>query len=318
VRCAAALLIALGLAMPAHAAGPFPPPGRLIDIGGHKLHLNCTGTGGPTVILIPGASSFSIDFALVQPPLARSNRVCSFDRAGHGWSDSFGVIDDAEQVVRDLRALLTRARERGPYVLVGQSMGSRFARLYYARYRSDVAGLVLVDGEHEDGLFVLADGKPAAISSLSAAQFAAANPPASAPPQQVPEPTLDPAYRRLPEQLQQIHLWLLTGFFDAMRSSSAADVEAFRKANHAALVTLHQIDAAARPLGDTPLIVLSAGLNDGSLHRRLQADLARMSTNSKLIVVDGSDHEIHLFRPDVVISAVGDVVRASRTRTKLE
>jgi pimeloyl-ACP methyl ester carboxylesterase len=319
MRPAATLLLAFLLATPAHAADSFPPPGKLIDIGGsHKIHLNCTGKGSPTVILIPGASSFSIDFALVQPAIARSVRVCGFDRASHGWSDSFGVADDAEQVVRDLRDALSKARERGPYLLVGQSLGSRFARLYYARHASDVAGIVLVDGEHEDGLFVLADGKPAPISSLSDAQFVTANPPASAPPQQVPEARLDPAYRKLPQRLQQVHLWLLMRFLDSMRSASAVDVDAFRKANHAALVTLHQIDAAEHPLGDVPLIVLSAGLNDGNLHRRLQADLARMSTNSRLIVVDDSDHEIHLFRPDVVIRAVDDVARAVRTRTRLQ
>jgi pimeloyl-ACP methyl ester carboxylesterase len=315
----AAIFLALGLATVAQAADLFPPPGKLIDIGGgHKIHLNCTGKGSPTVILIPGASSFSIDFALVQPSLARANRVCSFDRAGYGWSDPFGVVDDAEQVVGDLRAVLSKADERGPYVLVGQSMGSRFARLYYARYAADVAGMVLVDGEHEDGLFVLVDGKPAAISSLSDEQFTAANPPASAPPQQVPEAKLDPAYRRLPDNLQRVHLWLLMRFFDRMRSSSAADVDAFRTANHASLVTLRQIDTAEHPLGNMPLIVLSAGLNDGNLHRRLQNDFARMSTNSKMIVVEDSDHEIHLFRPDVVLHAVDDVARASRTGARLQ
>jgi len=266
MKFASGLLIAFLGAVSAHAADCFPPPGKLIDIGGgHRIRLNCSGKGAPTVILIPGASSFSIDFALVQPALARSARVCAFDRASHGWSDSFGVADDAEQVVRDLRDVLSKARERGPYLLVGQSMGSRFARLYYARHASDVAGMVLADGEHEDGLFVLADGKPAPISSLSDAQFAAANPPASAPPQQVPEAKLDPAYRNLPEKLQQVHVWLLMRFFDNMRGASAADVDAFRKANHAALVTLHQIDAAEHPLGDVPLIVLSAGKNDSNL-----------------------------------------------------
>jgi hypothetical protein len=107
-------------------------------------------------------------------------------------------------------------------------------------------------------------------------------------------------------------------FFDAMRSASAADVEAFLKANHTALVTLHQIDAAPHPLGNVPLIVLSAGLNDGNLHKRLQNDLARMSANSKLVVVDDSDHEIHLFRPDVVVHAVNEVAQAFRTGAKLQ
>jgi pimeloyl-ACP methyl ester carboxylesterase len=176
MKLAAGLSVAILLTASLHAADSFPPPGKLIDIGGHKLHLNCTGKGSPTVVLIPGASSFSIDFASVQPELARSNRVCSYDRAGYAWSDRFGVVDDAEQVVRDLRAVLTKASERRSYLLVGQSLGSRYARLYYARYASDVSGMVLIDGEHEDGLFVGVNGKPVAISSLSDAEFAAAPP----------------------------------------------------------------------------------------------------------------------------------------------
>jgi len=197
-------------------------------------------------------------------------------------------------------------------------MGSRFARFYYAHHASDVSGMVLIDGEHEDGLFVGVNGRPVAISSLSDAEFAAATPPAQPPPQRVPEATIDPAYRKLPENLQQVHLSLLTRFFDAMREAPAASVDSFLKANHTALVTLHQIDAAPHPLGNLPLVVLSAGLNDGNLHRRLQSDLARMSTNSRLEVVEGSDHEIHLFRPDVVIRAIDDVARASRTKANLQ
>ena len=317
MRIAAALLLA-SMAAAVQAADAFPPPGKLIDVGGHKIHLYCTGKGSPTVVLIAGAASFSIDFAVVQPALSRTHRVCAFDRAGYGWSDSFGVVDDAEQVVQNLRAALAKAREPRPYVLVGQSMGSRFARLYYIRHASDVGGMVLIDGEHEDGLFILTNGKPAAISSLSAAEYAAATPPAAAPPQPVPEPRVDPAYQRLPAKLQQEHLWLLTRFFAAMRSASAADVDAFQKASYTSLTTLHQIDAAPHPLGDIPLVVLSAGQNDSNLHRRLQADLARMSTNSRLVVIEDSGHEIHLFRPDAVIGAIDDVVRVSRTKDKFQ
>jgi pimeloyl-ACP methyl ester carboxylesterase len=319
MRFATACLVALLGAASVHAADSFRPPGRLIDVGGHKVHLYCTGKKvSPTVVMIAGASSFSIDFALVQPVLSRTSRVCAFDRAGYAWSEPYGVLDDHEQVIRDLRAALMKAGERQGYVLVGQSMGSRFARLYYAQHPTDVAGMVLIDGEHEDGLFILANGKPAAISSLSDAEFTAATPPASAPPQRVPVARLEPAYEKLPTRLQQEHLWLMTRLFDGMRAAPAADVDAFQKKSHTSLLTLHQIDAAPHPLGDLPLIVLSAGRNDGNLHRRLQMDLARMSTNSRLVVVDDSDHEIHLSRPDVVIRAINDVTQAARTKTKLQ
>ena len=77
-----------------------PPPGVLVDVDGHKVHLYCTGSEGPTVVLLAGASSFSIDWALVQPKL--SSRTCAFDRPGYAWSDAAGVVDDGKQVVRDL------------------------------------------------------------------------------------------------------------------------------------------------------------------------------------------------------------------------
>jgi pimeloyl-ACP methyl ester carboxylesterase len=287
----------------------FTPPGQLIDVGGRRIHLYCTGAGNPTVVFVPGAASFSIDFALVQTPLSRTTRVCAFDRAGYAWSDPFKV-DDAEQVVRDLRTALANAGEPSPWLLVGQSLGSRHVRLFHARYPSEVAAIVLIDGEHEDGLFVGVNGKPVPISSLTEKEFAAATPPASPPPQAVPEPRLEPAYERLPESLQQMHLWLLTRFFEAMRSATAAEVDAFRRAEHEALVTLHRIDSAPRPLGNLPLVVLSRGANSSPLHQRLQTALAELSSNSKHIVVPGADHELHLFRPDVVVAGILDAIKA--------
>jgi hypothetical protein len=105
----------------------------------------------------------------------------------------------------------------------------------------------------------------------------------------------------------------MTRLFDRMRAASASEVADFQKANHAALVTLHGIDTThPHPLNDLPLIVLSRGVNSSNLHKRLQDDLARLSTNRRHIVVEDSDHEIHLFRPDVTINAITEVVKASR------
>src|SRR3981189_2854952 len=84
----------------------YPPPGQLLDIGGRKLHLNCSGKGTPTVILIAGGGAYSIDWDLVQPKVAESTRVCSYDRAGLGWSDSGPADETVEQTIADLHALL--------------------------------------------------------------------------------------------------------------------------------------------------------------------------------------------------------------------
>src|SRR5688572_17872496 len=94
-------------------------PGRLIDIGGRRLHLHCTGSGSPTVVIEAGASSFAIDFALVQPEISKTMRVCTYDRAGSGWSDPRSDVETPIRVVRDLKALLDAAGEKPPFVMVG-------------------------------------------------------------------------------------------------------------------------------------------------------------------------------------------------------
>src|SRR5580693_5755895 len=115
-------LIAPACAQQKAAPESYPPPGRLVDIGHRKLHLYCTGRGTPTVILMAGGGAFSIDWALVQPKLAESTRVCSYDRAGLGWSGPGPEENIVEENVRDLHALLQASGEPGPYVLVGASI----------------------------------------------------------------------------------------------------------------------------------------------------------------------------------------------------
>src|SRR6185436_18457327 len=103
------LLLILSVALPlpaAPVADQYPPPGRMIDVGGRKLHLNCTGKGSPTVVLVAGGAAFSIDWALVQPRISVITRVCSFDRGGLAWSDSGPADETVEQTISDLHALL--------------------------------------------------------------------------------------------------------------------------------------------------------------------------------------------------------------------
>jgi len=291
-----------------------PPPGVLVDVGGHKVHLYCTGSGGPTVVLIAGASSFSIDWALIQPKL--SSRTCAFDRPGYAWSEAAGVVDDGNQVVRVLREALLRTNQPRPYVLVGHSLGGLFARLFYDTFPEDVGGIVLLDAAHEDGLFTSVDGKPIPITSLSEAEYLAANVPTLPP--RVPEARLEDAYRRLPEDVQQLHLALLTRFVDSMKSATVPEMIAFQKAGYVTLMRLHELSSVKEhPLGDLPLIVLSRGMNNGALQRRLQAELARLSTNVIHVTVDSADHEIHLYAPDLTVSWIDTMVDAVRNELPL-
>jgi hypothetical protein len=126
-------------------ARAFPPPGQLIDVGGHRLHLSCTGSGSPTVVLEPGAGGVSSDLGWITPAVARDTRVCVYDRAGRGWSESADTPQDARQIATDLHTLLHRAHVPGPYVLAGHSFGGLYTLTFAARYPDEVAGMVLAD-----------------------------------------------------------------------------------------------------------------------------------------------------------------------------
>ena len=128
----------------------FHPPGRLVDIGGCRLHLYCTGEGSPTVILEAGGGNPWLSWCKVQPQVASFTRVCSYDRAGLGWSDPSPRPRTAMVIAEELHALLHNAGIPGPFVLVGHSLGGMDARMFANRYPSEVAGLVLVDSSHPD------------------------------------------------------------------------------------------------------------------------------------------------------------------------
>ena len=196
-------------------------------------------------------------------------------------------------------------------------MGGRFVRLFARRYPGEVVGMVLVDAEHEDGLFMGVGGKPVAISTLSDAEFDAAFQVPTAP-IVVPEARLQPAHERLPEDLQRVRLWLERRFLASMRTATPDSIVATMRSEHAALAMLHRLSASEEhPLKDLPLVVLTRGLDENPRRLRMQADLARLSANSRQVVVRDSDHEIHLFRPDVVIQAIADVSAAARTHRGL-
>jgi len=126
-------------------ARAYPPPGRLVDVGGHRLQLSCTGSGSPTVVLEPGQGGVSSDLAWISPVVARNSRVCVYDRAGRGWSDAADGPQDGERSAADLHTLLDRAQVPGPYVLAGHSFGGLYVQSFAAQFPDQVAGLVLLD-----------------------------------------------------------------------------------------------------------------------------------------------------------------------------
>lgn len=128
----------------------YPPPGRLVDIGEHSLHLLCQGEGGPPVIFEAGLPGMPTPWlAFIQPEVARLTMACSYDRAGIGWSEPSSQPRTARQIAHELHRLLEQAEIPGPYILVGTSFGGHFVRLFTHLYPDKVAGLLLLDASHE-------------------------------------------------------------------------------------------------------------------------------------------------------------------------
>lgn len=130
----------------------YPAPGRLYQVGGHRLHLYCRGQGGPTVVLFNGLGEISASWARILDQVSPTTRVCGYDRAGQGWSDDIGKPQDGIAAAADLHALLAAAGEPGPYVLVGHSIGGPYALTYAAQYPEQVAGMVLLDSSSPEQL----------------------------------------------------------------------------------------------------------------------------------------------------------------------
>jgi len=297
----------------ARLAQQTPPPGRLIDVGGYKLHLHCRGQGQPTVLLEAGLNDFSVQWALVQPAVAQFTQVCTYDRAGLGWSEPSPRPRTSATMVDELHILLTQAGITGPYVLVGHSFGGINMRLFARQYPDSVVGLVLVDSAHEaQGARVPALRTATEqliqqfrlLSRLNGFGLLALAP------TQIPN-------RGLPaDALAQYRARLATsGYFDAAIAESAA----FYKGSNAA--------AAIKPvdLGDLPLIVLSRGQgaplpglvaaeNEAyeQSWRILQAELAALSSNSQQWVAEQSGHELQLQQPELVITAIRQLVQSKK------
>jgi pimeloyl-ACP methyl ester carboxylesterase len=146
------------------------PPGKLVDLGEHRLHVNCSGNSGPAVVVELGLGDFSFEWVLVQNEVAPFTRICTYDRAGHAWSDPGPQPRTYAQINLELRDALRKLGMRGPYVLVGHSFGGPVVRQFAADYPKDVAGMVFVDTVHEDQRVVIqgkavqlratADGRP--------------------------------------------------------------------------------------------------------------------------------------------------------------
>ncbi len=280
-------------------AGNYPPPGQMVDVGGYRLHIQCVGTGSPTVVLDAGLGGTSLDWALVQPEIAQATRVCAFDRAGMGWSESGPSPRTPAQNARELYTLLTNAGIGGPHVLVGHSLAGKNVRLFAAMYPDQVAGMVLVDARSE---YVDARTSPDEAQSFLRSMAAQ-----------------NGAYR-VARALGLIRLFGQGLFSPSAMPAETRTAMALFGSDQQALAT-SSAEASERAtndaqlqsaptLGDRPLLVLASehNMTATSHWAEAQQQLVGLSTQGSLIVPPGSGHYIHWDHPAVVVDAVRQVV----------
>jgi pimeloyl-ACP methyl ester carboxylesterase len=319
----------------------YPPPGKLIDIGGYRLHLNCTGNKRPTVVLIAGAGDFSFDWSLVQPSIAQFARVCSYDRAGFGWSDPGPTPRTMKQEAFEVHTLLNAAHIKPPYVLIGHSIGGLVGRVYARQYPREVAGVVLIDSTHEDTTLML-NGKLAHIRELAkpdpvpSVQTIKSSPPKPFTKEDLNQfesdlksngpPKITAPFDKLPPSIQAMRLYFLSQPPRAAGGGMDFLAEELRDMYAERAKTPY-------PLGNLPLVVLLAKAAYGKPPRDIDADewqrvneekrqqkieFTNLSRNSKLIVAEKSGHHIQLDEPQVVIDAVRLVVESLRRHQTLD
>ena len=281
-----------------------PPAGRRYDVGGYKLQMDCMGEGGPTVILESGLGDTHVSWHKVQPPIAKFVRVCSYDRAGLGYSDPSPRARTSKVMAEELHALLQAAHIAPPYVLVGHSMGGYDVRLFASLYRDEVAGMVLVDASHPDQ----ENRFPLELKNLEATQIREGEFLAFTMPFGIPRLLAlcedDPVQRAAECN------------FHSLRED-VAEFKAFPESARQA--------AATGTLGDMPLAVLSHDPDKPSADlppdlakptndawEKMQEELAHLSTRGTQTIAKNSSHYIQIDRPELVIDAVRNVVEQAR------
>lgn len=264
-------------------------PGQLFDVGGYRLHLSCTGSGSPTVVLEPGAGMVSAQLGLITPAVARDTRVCVYDRAGRGWSEPADTRQDATQIATDLHTLLERAHVPGPYVLAGHSFGGLYAMTFAARYPDDVAGMVLVDST-----------APAASADASATDDGGST-------------DRTDRVATLVSASARLGLTRLIGL--PTPSAVRSTIEEYGQGGSSTREA-----AALRDFAGKPLVVMTAGVGHDADESAAHDALATLSTGSVHRVIDGVDHMGMIVDEDgaaATTRAILDIVGSIRTAAPL-
>ena len=275
----------------------FEPPGKLVDVNGRNMHINCIGNKSPTIILDSGTGGFSLEWEYIQHSLSQYVRVCAYDRAGYGWSDMGPLPRTTKRIAHELHTLLQNAGIHGPYIIVGHSFGG-FTAQYFARYFEDeIAGIVLVDSSHEEQVYRLPEnGKDVVRRSVHQDRSNTM--------------TKSVLHEHFPEEEAAIAQQL-------MQRWSALLTWREEMANYA-LSSRELRDIHYGPILEIPIVVLTRGkrvwpdtpYGDAmeAAWTELQNELNYMSGNSTQIIAENSGHVIHLDEPKLVVDAIHDVL----------
>jgi pimeloyl-ACP methyl ester carboxylesterase len=280
--------------------------GQLVDVGPYRLHIECTGSGSPTVILEPGGGGSAASMALITPAVARDSRVCVYDRAGRGWSDPAASPPDGAQIATDLHKLLARAHVPGPYVLAGHSFGGLYVRAYAAKYPDEVAGLVLVDstGAHSTPVSPQEPGSYSILKHLSSLVATTSR-------LGVGRFIADADFGYLPPRYR-----------DDARNTAATGKEMGGFLDEFGVANRSEAEAGTlRSLGAKPLIVLTAELENSQGWMAAQNATTALSTNSLHRVVSGATHASFVDNPEhaaAITQAIHDVAVSVRTGEPLK
>jgi pimeloyl-ACP methyl ester carboxylesterase len=275
---------------------PYPMPGKLIDVGGYRVHLYCIGEGSPTVLIVGG---FSFDWDLVQPSIARFTKVCTYDVSGTAWSDPGPSLTCSERV-NEIHGLAKSAGIERPFVFVGLSIGALVGRAYASLHPGEIAGMVMVDHA-----FLPFGGDSPAVPHAPVA------PGVDSPPVLIYNPPIvltaeeSSDFGKLPKNVQDLHRW-------------AVSLKPVLASAETAKECLPLLESAARnphPLEKLPLVVISTG-NDAAGYEKLQSELLSLSLNSKQLIAERSFHSVEIDEPEIVISGIRQVVEAVQDHTK--
>lgn len=304
------------------------PRGTLVELGGHRLHVNCVGQGHPAVVVENGLGDFSFDWVLVQQRVSRFTRICTYDRAGYAWSDPGPMPRTFAQINLELRDALRVLGERGPFILIGHSYGGPVVRNFAKTWPSEVAGIVFVDAAWEGMRVQIGDKQtirlggsgheravPRPHERWTAADKAALN--ALVEPPHPPEP-LDSLYGNLPPVEQQLQLW-------AQNLPSLEPTEASQREWSEATFARLLAHPEAHPLRSIPTVVLTRARSGYTAdldvpasqmdreYKDGQALLAHLSGRNRQIFLD-CGHNMELEDPAGVADAIRKVVEAARHR----